>query len=529
MKKRLFSILTALSLAVPGMAITASADASKVVTLGYDLTDEQKNTMLRYFNISPNQVPIIYITNEDEVSHLGSYISLDIIGNKTYSCAYVKPTQSGGIRVKTANLTWVTGNMIASALSTSGVKNAEVIAACPFQVTGTGALTGVQMAYEQATGEKLSESKKELATQEIVVCGELGEHLGQDKATEIINQTKIEVIENNVTNITEINNIITNVVIENNVELTEAEMEDLNDFIVGVANESYDFDDVKDTLLSIDETLEVKEKISGAGYEDLEEYEPYDLHEYGDGSMDDPYEIVDEDSEEILLDAVDDSILEGAIVTSTEDILPDEEIEEPDEDLDAGTDSEFDGWEEFTYSDGDYDEMIDLDDAEIEEIGDEDFTIDEMDEMEDDDFIDETDDAEDGNLYDTIDLSELSQYDTSAMAEEDQAYFEKNRIFFDYMILGDLSAVDTSTWQYGEPFENLLGDDNLILYNHIMDYVYELCSSWKNEEMIAALETNTKDELVTNKLTELLNDSHYQLDDGQIAEMANMLGQYLAE
>ena len=48
--------------------------------------------------------------------------------------------------MRTANLNWVTGNMIATTLSTSGVKNCEVVAACPFEVSGTGALTGIQMA-----------------------------------------------------------------------------------------------------------------------------------------------------------------------------------------------------------------------------------------------------------------------------------------------------------------------------------------------------------------------------------------------
>ena len=57
---------------------------------------------------------------------------------------YVEPTKKGnGINVKTANLTWVTSAMIATTLSTAGIENANVIAAAPFPVSGTGALTGV--------------------------------------------------------------------------------------------------------------------------------------------------------------------------------------------------------------------------------------------------------------------------------------------------------------------------------------------------------------------------------------------------
>ena len=170
----------------------------RVVTLGADLSKEQMNTMLRYFKVNADEVEIMYITNEDEREHLSDYVPLSQIGTRTVSCAYVRPTNSGGIKVRTANLNWVTGNMIASTLSTSGVKNCEVIAACPFEVSGTGALTGIQMAYEKASGEKLDEEKKQIATEEIVVTGNLADEVGKNDATTVINQSKMEIIENNV-------------------------------------------------------------------------------------------------------------------------------------------------------------------------------------------------------------------------------------------------------------------------------------------------------------------------------------------
>ena len=69
--------------------------------------------------------------------------------------------------------------MIATTLSTSGVVNCDVIAASPIQVSGTGALTGIIMAYEQASGETLSPQKKELATEELVITGQLANNVGQ--------------------------------------------------------------------------------------------------------------------------------------------------------------------------------------------------------------------------------------------------------------------------------------------------------------------------------------------------------------
>lgn len=148
MKKKLVSSMILALATVLVSAVPAMADSRKVVTLGADLSQDQKDTMMRYFGVTYDGVDVIYINNTDERNHLGSYVPLEQIGNYTYSCALVAPTSSGGIQVKTANLEWVTCNMIASTLSTSGVTNCQVVAACPFKVSGTGALTGVIMAYE---------------------------------------------------------------------------------------------------------------------------------------------------------------------------------------------------------------------------------------------------------------------------------------------------------------------------------------------------------------------------------------------
>ena len=175
MKKRvLSSIALGLALTV-GCAMPVMADSRRVVTLGADLTQDQQNTMMKYFGVSADSVDIIYINNDDEREHLGSYVPLEQIGNKTFSCALVAPTTKGGIQVKTANLSWVTCNMIASTLSTSGVTNCQVVAASPFEVSGTGALTGVIMAYETASEVTLDVEKKELANEELVTTGNLAD------------------------------------------------------------------------------------------------------------------------------------------------------------------------------------------------------------------------------------------------------------------------------------------------------------------------------------------------------------------
>jgi uncharacterized protein YpuA (DUF1002 family) len=75
----------------------------------------------------------------------------------------VKPTTSGGIQVRTANLNYITSNMIASNLATAGITHCEVVAAAPFEVSGTGALTGILMAYERSTSTALDQNKSNVA------------------------------------------------------------------------------------------------------------------------------------------------------------------------------------------------------------------------------------------------------------------------------------------------------------------------------------------------------------------------------
>lgn len=216
----LVCLLTAVMLMsqIAGICVNAeeaapqAADVKIVLTLGADLDAEQKAYILQYFGIQESEVETVTITNADEHAQLGSLIPAEVIGSRTVSCALVRPTNKGGIQVKTANMNYVTSNMIASTLSTSGVYNCEVLTAAPVEVSGTGALTGVMMAYEKAIGAVLDSEKKELANEELVITGELSETVGQDQATLVVNDIKIHIVRDSVTDQKEIQNIVDEVV-----------------------------------------------------------------------------------------------------------------------------------------------------------------------------------------------------------------------------------------------------------------------------------------------------------------------------
>lgn len=306
MKKRnMIAALLCSACLVAGSVNPVFADASKVVTLGADLTDAQKQTMMKYFNVSSDQVQVMTITNEDEHKHLDNIAPQSQIGSRTLSCAYVKPTQSGGIKVRTANLNWVTGNMIATTLSTSGVKNCEVVAACPMEVSGTGALTGIQMAYEKASGEKLDETKTKLANQEIVTTGELADKVGKNEATTVVNQSKMDVIQNGVQNADEIQNIVINVAEQNNISISQDDIDRIVSLLGQIAQQDYNYDDVKETLEQVDANTTGQTSSSDDTL---------------DGESSDETVDVDADSSDDIVNNVNDSILgDDVIQSSTED------------------------------------------------------------------------------------------------------------------------------------------------------------------------------------------------------------------
>ncbi len=192
---RIFPVLMAMLLAATVLFPTAAfADSQRIVTLGADLTEDQRATVLEFFGLTEDDLDnlqVIEVTNEDERDLLSDYVSSDIIGYQTLSCSYIEPTSSGGINVETANLTYVTKNTIYNALQTAGVENCNVVVTAPFDVSGTGALTGIFMAYE-AAGESLDEDKEDAAAEELVESAALEDQYGEDVAS-VISDVKNDV------------------------------------------------------------------------------------------------------------------------------------------------------------------------------------------------------------------------------------------------------------------------------------------------------------------------------------------------
>ncbi|MDR0879435.1 MAG: DUF1002 domain-containing protein [Clostridioides sp.] len=269
--KKIASSLIICMTVIAGSFNLAFADGANVVTLGVNLSAAQKQQMLDYFGVKKDEVLLLDVTNKEERQYLQGVATEAQLGKATISCSYVEPTTKGGINVKTANLTWVTSSMIASTLSTAGLEHANVLAAAPYKVSGTGALTGIMKAFEDASGEKLDTEKKELASEELVTTGNLGDEIGQEKAAGVINDIKKEVIKDGVSGNTQIADVINNVTNNYNITLTQEQIDQIIALMEKIAKQNYDYNSVKSTLNNVTDNVSAElknlgETVDGEGF-----------------------------------------------------------------------------------------------------------------------------------------------------------------------------------------------------------------------------------------------------------------------
>lgn len=284
MKKKIIAGVLAVTMLTANIPmITAFADAMPIVTVGADLSAEQREKVMDFFNVDESTVEVIEIDNTQERKYLEGLVPDEKIGHKTLSCSYIYPTTRGGIIVKTANLTWVNDGMIANALITAGIENCQVIATAPFPVSGTGALTGVLAAYEKSADVTLDEDKKALATEEIVLTGDIIDEVMASAAaqptTDVTGETvqpatdeKGNTIEDEVKGITEarllqmLNEIKTEVI---NGNLTEDEIKaivdkHLKEYKIELTEYTYNkLVDYLKSLTAVSYSDKIKENISG--------------------------------------------------------------------------------------------------------------------------------------------------------------------------------------------------------------------------------------------------------------------------
>ena len=248
--KRLFTFLIILSLLClyPLQSFADLAEGDMIVTLGENLTEEQKDSLLEEMG-APSNVQIVTVSNQEEHQYLGKYISKSLIGTKAISSSAITiASQGAGITVKTKNINWVTDEMYVNALITAGVKDADIYITAPISVSGTAALTGIIKAYEISAEETIPEDVKQAANEEMVETAKLGDSIGEKNAAALIAKVKEEIAKNKPKNDAELQNIIEQAAKDLNVTLSDAELKTLMDFFNKLMDLNIDWSQVSDQL-----------------------------------------------------------------------------------------------------------------------------------------------------------------------------------------------------------------------------------------------------------------------------------------
>ncbi|MDM5359569.1 DUF1002 domain-containing protein [Peribacillus sp. ACCC06369] len=244
-----------LCLLLPYKAFADAAVGEMIVTLGENLTNEQKNMILSEMK-APNDVEVLTVTNAEEHEYLGDYIASRLIGTKAISSSAITLEEKGtGLKLESKNINWVSDEMYINALATAGVKDATIYVTAPIPVSGTAALTGVIKAYEISSDKKIPEDVKQAANEEMVKTAKLGDEIGTEEASALVTKIKEEMAENPPANTEEVREVVESSAKELGIALNDDQVQSLIDLFNKLKELNIDWNAVGDQLTAAKDKL----------------------------------------------------------------------------------------------------------------------------------------------------------------------------------------------------------------------------------------------------------------------------------
>lgn len=237
-----------LALILMGMLIPAgfSTDSNVVITYGettyansnYKSIVDSFFTTQSNIDISNAGSKIITANEVNQIS--GGITGKTYNSNQILSSALVDLNDNGNLQVSVdkSKITTITGDMYISALKSAGITAGHVYVTSPVSATGESALAGIMNSYEAATDVEIPDSVKQAATDEISTEAEIIDNSGvdADSLSKLVDDVKQEVSSGNVTDHDTIVNIINNHVENNNINITNVDIENLANTIEQVQN-----------------------------------------------------------------------------------------------------------------------------------------------------------------------------------------------------------------------------------------------------------------------------------------------------
>lgn len=232
-------------------AVSDAAPEDVYVSFGADLEDDEKEKVMSLLGIDEEDLEdytVGEITNADEHKYLGDYLDAGVIGSRALSSVVVVIGQEGdGIDVETKNISYCTPGMYTNALITAGIKDADVIVAGPFEITGTAALVGAMKAYSELTGETISAESMDTAVNELVVTSQMAQdgNVNAEDVEQLIAFVKAKVVEENLDNEEAISKAIDQGASELGITVTQEEKDTIISLMKKINDLDLDIDSMK--------------------------------------------------------------------------------------------------------------------------------------------------------------------------------------------------------------------------------------------------------------------------------------------
>ncbi|MBP3489912.1 MAG: DUF1002 domain-containing protein [Roseburia sp.] len=241
-----------------GDKVEIKANDKPYLSLGADLSDEQRNTVLSLMGIDPanlSDYDVVYVTNAEEHQYLDAYIDASQIGSKSLSSVVIVEREKGsGINISTSNITYCTVGMYKNALATAGVTDADIIVAGPTGISGTAALVGIFKAYQEMTGETIDAQIIDAALNELVITGQLEETiegLTDEEVEEFIAYIKSVIAQNDLKDEASINEAIDDACEKYQVTLSDSERQQIVDLLLKITSLGIDLNGLVDYAESL--------------------------------------------------------------------------------------------------------------------------------------------------------------------------------------------------------------------------------------------------------------------------------------
>ena len=248
MRKSTIGIII-LSIILVGMAIPAgfsTSDSQVVITYGETTYNNAnyKNIVDDFFakqaNVDMNKISSKIITANDVNKISGSISGVTYNSGQILSSALVDLNDNDNLEVSVdkSKITRITGDMYISALKSSGITAGHVYVTSPTTATGESALAGIMNSYEEVTNVEIPETVKEAANKEIYTQSEIVENsnVSAEEISDLVDDVKETVKEENVTDHQTIVNIINNYTVVNNINITNSDIENLASSIEQIQN-----------------------------------------------------------------------------------------------------------------------------------------------------------------------------------------------------------------------------------------------------------------------------------------------------